>query len=248
MSTNTIIEEKELPQIKRAREFKLYTYDGRILLDLYRGDGRAFSGFKPGKTVFTLKNMSEQGVFCAYPSVHGRRLQKALRSLFPVFEYTAAFVCESDAVRVLQTPIADPARGESGSDLLWRPGLPVPDETQRLLVRIPAGGFSRVSVVCSRTPLSAGDILSPVEAAVLSRAVYDWQATASCGLPPLPEFPAADFIRRGCYLQYAGDNYRDRFFKALAVGVLLPPNAFIPVALPLKATKGEWGKIKNALE
>ena len=30
-----------------------------ILLDLYRGDGRAFSGHKPGKTVFTLKNLAE---------------------------------------------------------------------------------------------------------------------------------------------------------------------------------------------
>ena len=94
-----INEENGIPPVKRAREFKLYTYDGRILSDLYRGNGRAFSGHKPGKTVFTLKNLAEHGVFCAYPSVYGGRLQKALRTLFPAFPYSAVFSGESAAMQ-----------------------------------------------------------------------------------------------------------------------------------------------------
>ena len=91
---------KELcPAVKRARDFKLYTYDGRVLLDLYRENGRAFSGHKSGKLVLTLKNAAEQGVFCSYPSVYGGRLQKALRTLFPAFPYSAVFSGESAARR-----------------------------------------------------------------------------------------------------------------------------------------------------
>ena len=77
-----MIGEEFCPAVKRAREFKLYTYDGRILIDLYRGGGRAFSGHKSGKLVLTLKNAAEQGVFCDYPSVYGGRLQKARVSVF----------------------------------------------------------------------------------------------------------------------------------------------------------------------
>lgn len=244
-----IIEESGIPPVKRAREFKLYTYDGRILLDLYRGDGRAFSGHKPGKTVFTLKNLAEHGVFCAYPSVYGGRLQKALRSLFPEFPHTAVFASEAAALRILPQMPADPARGESGLTVLWRPGLPVPAETQLLLVRIPAGGFSRAVAVCGREAVPAdGETLSPVEAGVLTRAVYDWMASAADGLPAAPETETVDFIRRGYYLEYKGTDYAARRLKALESGVLLPPCAGIPAVLPLSATKGEWGKIAKALK
>ena len=113
---------KELcPAVKRARDFKLYTYDGRVLLDLYRENGRAFSGHKSGKLVLTLKNAAEQGVFCSYPSVYGGRLQKALRTLFPAFPYSAVFSGESAAMQAADalfdenTALCDPVRGESGS-------------------------------------------------------------------------------------------------------------------------------------
>lgn len=242
------IEENGIPQVKRAREFKLYTYDGRILLDLYRGDGRAFSGHKPGKTVFTLKNLAEQGVFCDYPSVYGGRLQKALRSLFPEFPHTAVFASEASALNFLPQMPADPARGESGSFVLWRPGLPVPSEARQLLVRIPAGGFSRAVAVCGRETLSAaGETLSAVEAGVLTRAVYDWIALAENGLPTVPEIETVDFVRRGYYLEYKGPDYRECRFRAAEAGILLPPAAEVPAVLPLSATKGEWGKIRKAL-
>ena len=243
-----INEENGIPPVKRAREFKLYTYDGRILSDLYRGNGRAFSGHKPGRTVFTLKNLAEHGVFCAYPSVYGGRLQKALRSLFPEFPHAAVFASEAAALRVLPQMPADPARGESGSAVLWRPGLPVPAEAQLLLVRVPAGGFSGAAAVCGRRPLPDGDILSPVEAGVLTRAVYDWIALAADGLPAAPDIETTDFVRRGYYLEYKGTDYAARRLKALEAGVLLPPLAADPAILPLTATKGEWGKIKKALE
>lgn len=242
-----IIEANDIPSVKRAREFKLYTYDGRILLDLYRGNGRAFSGHKPGKTVFTLKNLAEHGVFCAYPSVYGGRLQKSLRSLFPEFPHTAVFASETAALAVLPQTPADPARGESGSVVLWRPGLPLPPEAQQLLVRIPAGGFSCAAAVCGRQPLPDGDILSPVETGVLARAVYDWIALAAAGLPKVPEIETVDFLRRGYYLEYKGVDYIARRRKALEFGVLLPPRMTEPAILPLAATNGEWGKIKRAL-
>ena len=245
---------KELcPAVKRARDFKLYTYDGRVLLDLYRENGRAFSGHKSGKLVLTLKNAAEQGVFCSYPSVYGGRLQKALRTLFPAFPYSAVFSGESAAMQAAdalfdkKTALCDPVRGESGSFERWRPTLPVSSKAQTLFVILPAGGFSRAVALCSRTPLSAGETLSAVETAVLTRAVYDWIALSEKIADEAPKIAAPAWKRNGFYLLYGGSDYDKMRTEALNRGVLLPPTAVEAAVLPLTATKGDWGKITEVL-
>ena len=145
------------------------------------------------------------------------------------------------------TALCDPVRGESGSFERWRPTLPVSSKAQTLFVILPAGGFSRAVALCSRTPLSAGETLSPVETAVLTRAVYDWIALSEKIADETPKIAAPAWKRNGFYLLYGGSDYDKMRTEALNRGVLLPPTAVEAAVLPLTATKGDWGKITEVL-
>lgn len=244
-----------IPTIKRAREFKLYTYDGKVLLDLYRENGRGFCGYKFGKLVFTLKNLAEQGVFAAYPSVYENRLKKALLSAFPQFSEVAFFANLKEASNALgrlstETHFSDPILEPTTKALRWRPTLPIESKADFLLVTPPDSGFSTVEIILSNSPLSTNLKLSPVEAGVLTRVFYDWIALSQKGLGEAPSLDLPAWEQKGFYMRYKGEDYQQQWKKALTEGVLLSPPGVenSPVALlPLSATKGEWGKIRRAL-
>ncbi len=70
-----------LPPIRRARGFYLYDYAGRRYLDFYQNGGRALLGHRPAVLSSRLKNLLSSGLLAELPSIHGPRLERALRSL-----------------------------------------------------------------------------------------------------------------------------------------------------------------------
>jgi hypothetical protein len=169
---------RSLPVIRRARDFRLYTEDGRRLADLWQYGGRAVLGHTPPGVLRELKNAASRGNFVPFPSYYEGRLVKALSRLFP--GRTVRLYADDASLRraLLQAgynaaaPFPDPAfpasRSLSGklSPVLWRPFLEESFRKKPLLtdqpsskpdaavpvLPLPWAGVPRV-LVLSRTPL-----------------------------------------------------------------------------------------------
>ncbi|MDR2185204.1 MAG: hypothetical protein LBO80_05985 [Treponema sp.] len=125
---------KLLPPIRRARDFRLYTEDGRRLVDLWQYGGAALLGHTPPGLLRVFKNTAERGLFAPLPGRPEGRLFKALPGFFPgrsfrlydseasLFRALAAGIPVS-AVPLVSIP--DPAlpAWEPGILSLWRPFL-----------------------------------------------------------------------------------------------------------------------------
>ena len=114
-----------LPVIRRARDFHLYTSDGRRLLDLYLDGGAAPLGHRPAQLGRELKNVLERGLTGNLPSVHGARLIRVLRRLLPGHRWFGIAASADAAWRLLRGRVAGlPAGPEQAADPLrdagWR--------------------------------------------------------------------------------------------------------------------------------
>jgi hypothetical protein len=109
-----------VPPIRRAREFRLYTEDGRRLADLWQYGGAAVLGHTPPGVLRELKNTAERGLFAPLPSRLEGRFIKALSRLFPgrVFRvYAGEHTLEGALARADYAPRRDwpdPALGAPG--------------------------------------------------------------------------------------------------------------------------------------
>ncbi|MDR2784383.1 MAG: hypothetical protein LBB83_00550, partial [Treponema sp.] len=66
-----------IPAIRRARGFRLYTADGRRIVDLWQYGGRAVLGHTPPAVLREMKNTAERGLFVPFPGPQERRFLKA---------------------------------------------------------------------------------------------------------------------------------------------------------------------------
>ncbi|MDR3145398.1 MAG: hypothetical protein LBU21_03905, partial [Treponema sp.] len=63
-----------LPRIRRARDFRLYTEDGKRLVDLWQDGGRALLGHTPPALFREIKNTAARGLAAPLPGFHEARL------------------------------------------------------------------------------------------------------------------------------------------------------------------------------
>jgi hypothetical protein len=225
---------RSLPRVRRARDFRLYTEDGRRLTDLWQYGGRAALGHTPAGVLRELKNVASRGLFVPFPGCYEGRLVKVLSRVFPG-RAVRLYPDEASLRRALAlagydpaAPLPDPAFAAASrpvpspsgkpSPLLWRPFLEAgPDAEAPLLVPVlplPLAGAPLV-LVLDRTleaafPPSGQDPVSPAVLAAAARSVWDLIAA-------LPERGAFKFSRirkalgqsqwrrRGVYLTRTAD-------------------------------------------
>ncbi|MDR2069844.1 MAG: hypothetical protein LBP81_00290 [Treponema sp.] len=208
---------RSLPAVRRARNFRLYTADGRRLTDLWQYGGRAVLGHTPPGILRELKNAASRGLFVPFPGCYEGRFIKSLSRLFPgrAIRLYAGGASLRRALALAgydaAVPFPDPAfpgsrfaSSLSGkpSPLLWRPfleagpgGVSGPDEAVRVLVPVlplPLAGAPLVLVLDKALeaafPVSGQDSLSPLVLAAAARSVWDLIAA-------LPERDAGAFPR-----------------------------------------------------
>jgi hypothetical protein len=139
---------RSLPPVRRARDFRLYTEDGRRLTDLWQYGGRAVLGHTPPNVLRELKNAASRGLFAPFPGCYSGRLIKALSHVFPGM-IVRLYADDASLRRALAragydeaAPFPDPAFPASvpapslpgkPSPVLWRPflELPIKPETGR---------------------------------------------------------------------------------------------------------------------
>jgi hypothetical protein len=250
-----------LPEVKRARGWRLYTDKGR-LVDLWQYGGRALLGHTPPGLVRAVKNSAERGLFAPFPHFSERRLLAALALLLPGRAFRlyqnesslrAALASEgfsSDA------PFFDPALTENppapGQAVLWRPYLDPPPPQQAAVIPVLPIALSGAPAVlalagsaASAAARSPAEVLSPVAAAATTRSIYDLLAA-----PERPQFRKVEkalrgnsfWKRRGIYLYInvlPPSNYEALFRRFLEGGFLLPPGQGEPLILPGELSPGE---------
>jgi len=253
-----------VPRIKRARGYRLYSYDGRRLLDFWQAGGEAILGHRGAEVVTVAKRVLERGLLVGFPSPQEHRLRQALHRLLPelrdhrvvVFandeRMAAQLTVRGQQLRIVEpvTHVLDPGKERGGEDsaLLWRPFLnehfPASelDRWAAVVPVLPAGGlFAARAVMLPRE--SSVDVHSdsvPEPALAMMTAA----AHALVSLPPRPVVALHGFASMGPYLVPVTRGPDDRsydevFDRFLAAGVVLSPDPAVPSIMPAELSDGE---------
>ena len=102
--------QKHFGNVKRAREFYLYTEKKVRLLDMYLNGGRAILGHKPHSVITQYKRELDRGVYGDLPTKRDGELRRALKALFPDYEAVFYAVAET-ALKSASRLIWDNVRG-----------------------------------------------------------------------------------------------------------------------------------------
>jgi hypothetical protein len=253
-----------LPQVVRARDFRLYTRDNRRLVDLWQNNGAAVLGHTPAGMLRALKNAAERGLYAPLPHSQEGRFHKALSALLPGMSFRL-YRGEAPLLRALAVEaLPDPALGETPpppAPLLWRPFLDLPPDRPLVpMLPLPWPDTLRVLALppapAETAPPPPSQILSPIILAAATRGVYDLIAAKPVRerqrYPRIGEALAEKkWLRRGIYL-YRGPGTDDEAYAALfrrflEQGFLLPPVRTHPLILPGILSPGEEAKLADLL-
>ncbi|MDR2363547.1 MAG: hypothetical protein LBD65_03945, partial [Spirochaetaceae bacterium] len=203
---------RQIPVVRRARDFRLYTDRGRRLVDLWQLGGAAVLGHTPPGVLREFKNSAERGLFAPLPHTLEGRFIKALARLFPGGDfrvyadkfslYRALDLAGNDAGFFFPDPAfsPDPAVPRTGAVSLWRPflGEPAfafsPDAPVLYpVLPLPWPGAPQVLVLEKSRGRSfpPPDPVSPVILAVAARGIYDLLAAPERGNPRFPKIEKA---------------------------------------------------------
>ena len=249
---------KLVPEVLRARDFRLYTKAGR-LVDLWQNNGASVLGHTPPSLLKTLKNTASRGLYAPFPHFMEARYHKALSLIFP----NRTFRLYSAPPPELETLVAD------GSAVLWRPftntasPLEVPESPKVLIPVVPGIQTWRdglpfglcVLAVKDGTEVREGDFLPPVLLSAAVRGIYDLiSASQARAKPAYPRVEKALKNNAQNFWQYRGIYLTPRqkpsnaewavlFRRFLDNGFLLPPDPSQPLILPGVLSPGEEAKL-----
>ena len=246
---------RQIPDVLRARGFRLYLADGKRLTDLWLNGGAAVLGHTPSGLLREIKNTASRGLYAPYPHFTENRFLKALSALFPgrCFRFYAAPPEEitgflTDGRAKLWRPFADAAPPPLFITVLpgiqtWRGGLPfglcvIAAASEDYFIKFPRS-----------------DALPPVLSAAAVRGVYDIIAAADRGKLKLPrvfnQLRNSIWRRQGIYLtlkkEPSGDEWAALFHRFYNAGFLLPPVQSHPLILPGEISDGEEVKLAELL-
>ena len=230
-----------MPPIRRARGYRLYTEDGRRLVDLYQNNGHAILGHRAGRLTTAIKNTISRGVIADLPSVWTRRLEKAVKGLVPEAHHVVVASSLEEALSAVNRALGTTIVVDDIADPLWEPDAPISflrpmcdsgSEGKRIVVPIlPFAMGDAPVVICVMedipgTPPSCPPV-SPVLLSGCVRAIHDLRNHQRPGWEK-DDF-AADlpgWRRQGPYLVpvFGKENHEEVFCFFLEKGFLLPPH------------------------
>jgi len=252
-----------VPLVLRARGFRLYTQDGRRLIDLWQNGGAAVLGHTPPNLLRELKNSASRGLYVPLPHFSEARFIKALSRLFPErsFRLYAAPPTELETLfktgeAALWRPFTDPASPFMIENKAPPLLIPVVPGIQLWRGELPLG----LCVIAAESEshmrdLPIGDVLSPILLSVAARGIYDILASPNRAKSIFPRvFKALQKSRwqqQGIYLyskeRVENDEWTALFGQFLEAGFLLPPNQNQPFILPGELSNGEEAKLAAVL-
>ena len=260
-----------LPQVLRARDFRLYTRGpgasrGRFA-DLWQNGGAAILGHTPPSFLRELKNSASRGLYSPFPHFMEDRYKKALSGIFP----KRVFYLYAAPPPVLEKLIAD------GIAALWRPFVDLNDplfvgekEPPVLIPVLPGISGWRGSLplgLCvlaidpklkKELALPPGDFLPPVLLAAAARGLHDLIALAGQRAKLQYHRIFKELKKNDCQWQRCGiylrpkkestqEEWEQKFKYFLEAGFLLPPVPSQPTILPGILSPTEEAKLAGLL-
>lgn len=162
--------------IKRARGHRLYTTEGKKILDLSMDMGRAVLGHRPNGLSLAIKNVIERGLYARYDNIYEHRLTKELKKRFPSYGYITFLEHENRVTDYFNTKITDPVFEETSGVKIayWRPFLETP-ATDNLVILYPLPGLNTTTVLLSRNKVEMqSSAISPVILSGILRSMFDY--------------------------------------------------------------------------
>jgi len=244
-----------MPTVLRARDFRLYTKDGRRLVDLWQNGGAAILGHTPPSLLREIKNTASRGLYAPFPHFLEARYRAALSRILPDrdFRLYAApppqlYTLVADHTAALWRPFVDTAVSPILIPVVpgiqgWRNGLPL-----GLCALAIKNDFAIAS-------LPDGDFLPPVLLAAAARGIYDLIAVPERANPAYRRVDRAlknsRWERQGLYLSLkeapSDEEWATLFRRFLDSGFLLPPIPSHPAILPGILSPGEEAKLAALL-
>jgi hypothetical protein len=250
---------RELPQIRRARDFHLYDFRGRRYLDLSLSAGRALMGHRPDHLLLATKNLFSKGLMGDFPSNQERRLHRALQMLLPDHTEIRLYANMERLAMALSPlsprlaaggqppdPAIEPVEGQRVA--LWRPFLP--DDPAReadvLIPVLPYPASFAPAVACFRPGLAeiagSSDVVSPALLAGLRASVFSLARFAERYDESVWRRLDSDlWERKGPYLRARCKKaeYPALFRRLMEGGVVICPDYPGPSIVPASFTEGE---------
>ena len=262
---------KQVPNIQRAREYRLYTEGGKRLVDLWLNGGSTILGHTQPNMLRELKNTASRGLYAPFPHFSEGRLLKALLKLFPGYDFRFYAAPPMELLQKKKETIdikfwRPYVKPENPFDIDGLPSLfiPVLPGIQTWCDRLPAGlciiavqaeAAQADSLLLTRLPPS--DFISPLLLTAAIRGIYGILAAPQRGKPNLPRINkvlkanTSKWQRQGIYLtlkkEAAREEWETLFHKFLEAGFLLPPIQEHPLILPAELSDGEEAKLAAAL-
>jgi hypothetical protein len=247
---------REVPAIRRAREYHLYDLRGRRYVDFHQDGGRCLLGHRVSAVSTAVKGVISQGLHGPLPSVHEHRLVRALQTLIPTHSHVRIFATWDRAVKQAAAGVSteaaapqDPALAPLGTAHVayWRPLIEENWSQAAVLVPVvPFPGPGEAWPVCFRAEPPAGvaasDLVSPVVLAGMAKAAWECRKRVECFDPDrwrLADGPG--WSRRGPYLRYtwAPEEHERVWRCALERGLLLAPRYPGPSIVPPDLSRTE---------
>ena len=256
-----------LPQIRRARGYRLYDRAGGRYLDLFQEGGAAILGHRGASALAAMKNVLSQGLAAGLPSAWEARLTCAVARMFPAYRAVRLYSSRQRALEAasrflgtrvgpsdLLDPALDPSAAARSRAALWRPLLPTDVEiggaadrpAAVLLPVLPFSVCGAPAPVCFLDELPGSvpgsDIIPGFLLAGALRALAGLgSATGRKAFAGLPLDGTRGWKRVGPYVRAVFDRaeYPGVFAQFLRAGVLLSPEYPGPSILPGECSPGE---------
>jgi hypothetical protein len=246
---------QRVPALRRSREYRLYTLDGRRLLDCFQDGGRAILGHRTPGMVSRIKNDLERGLSTVLPGRDSDVLAIRLRELVPGGGNLGCFRNLDralDCVRGLGET-ADPSVTEPFAPIsqivFWRPFLPdkvwqAVLETDPMVVMplLPGPPILQMQpALFRRGTLPRNETVPRVEISCAVSAVDALSNAQPRGSLPVPGFRSV-----GPYLFLDVETDYDFVFDSfLEGGILLSPEPTVPSIIPAIMSAGERVKLER---
>lgn len=259
----------QIPTIRRARGWRLYTENGRRLLDFYQDQGRGVMGWKADGATRLAKALLDKALTAPYPSVWQKRLEKAVLAWKPAYSSVLVFDNETEVEQVFKT-LSD-SLGVVLSDVVPFAAYEIPfaefltdigqdsgltkNGKKLAIARLPlarslAPGILLFSTAAYQELEAQGTLplQKPVAAFKLGAAVKSLQSLISFQekyqqalWAQIDPFIKNLFSRRGPWLfpLYPAPEHKGVFHDCLANGILISPSYDFPSLIPGEFDLGE---------
>ena len=245
---------ERLPEINRARGYRLYSRNGGKIIDFYQDSGQAVLGHRLSGISLAIKQAVDKGVLFSCRTRYDTRLENAVKKFAGKDVFFSVF---TDLRKLFSSIKRDfppffQEKGSSSSDtVFWHPfsGDKLEDFLNKYKYVVPVipfpGNLSPYIVLSRLTSLPVSELISPVTAAPFISVIYKLTDPEKKNMYDLwfaeDEVTGKLWRRKGIYLLplYEKKLHERVFCSFLENGYLLSPVYETPSILPGEISKGE---------